>query len=249
MTTGAIGKIGITEQGDAGLDLSWVDKLDGVAGAILITKELTDPFVAQLLAHQNKVLLHMTCTGYGGTVIEPKVPKWATTVQNLKQMIDLGFPVERIVLRVDPIIPTEKGIRLAQAVIEAGYNVGVQRVRISVLDMYKHVQARFQQHGLPLPYGSSFQASREQFAALDRALLQTLCKYPGISLESCAEPQLKVPKRIGCVSDYECQLFKIEKPDSSAKQRQECLCCAEKTELLSNRHPCAHGCLYCYWRN
>ena len=244
-----MGKIGITEQGDAGLDLSWVDRIDNVDGAILITKELTGPFVAQLLAHQDKVLLHMTCTGYGGTVIEPNVPKWPITLRSLKQVMEMGFPAEQIVLRVDPIIPTEKGIRLAKAVITAGYNIGIRRVRVSVLDMYKHVQARFQQHGLPLPYGNSFQASKEQFAALDRELLLTLCKYPGISLESCAEPQLKVPKRIGCVSDYECNLFKIDKTDSQSMQRKECLCCAAKTELLNNRHPCAHGCLYCYWRD
>ena len=244
-----MGKIGITEQGDAGLDLSWVDRLDSVDGAILITKELTGLLVSELFAHQDKVLLHMTCTGYGGTVIEPNVPKWQTTIQALSQLINLGFPTERIVMRVDPIIPTEKGIRTAIAIIEAANNIGVRRIRVSVLDMYKHVQARFQERGLPLPYGNSFQASRDQFAALDRALLLTLCKHPGLSIESCAEPQLKVPKKIGCVSDYECQLFKIEKTEPNAKQRAECLCCGEKTELLTSRHPCAHGCLYCYWRN
>lgn len=31
-------KIGITEAGDAGIDLSWVDKLGAVDGAIVITK-------------------------------------------------------------------------------------------------------------------------------------------------------------------------------------------------------------------
>ena len=36
-----MGKIGVTEQGDAALDFSWVDKLGSVAGAIVITKELS----------------------------------------------------------------------------------------------------------------------------------------------------------------------------------------------------------------
>lgn len=31
-------KIGITEAGDAGVDLSWVDKMGSVDGAVLITK-------------------------------------------------------------------------------------------------------------------------------------------------------------------------------------------------------------------
>lgn len=36
-------KIGITEAGDAGLDLSWVNKLDTVDGAVVITKCISPP--------------------------------------------------------------------------------------------------------------------------------------------------------------------------------------------------------------
>ena len=38
-------RIGITEAGDAGLDLSWVDKLNDVDGAVVITKQITDSFI------------------------------------------------------------------------------------------------------------------------------------------------------------------------------------------------------------
>lgn len=34
-------KIGVTERGDAGLDLSWVQKMDKMDGAILITKDVS----------------------------------------------------------------------------------------------------------------------------------------------------------------------------------------------------------------
>ena len=244
-----MGKIGVTEQGDASLDLSWVNKLNSVAGAVLITKELTGPFVAQLLAHQDKVLLHMTCTGYGGTVLEPNVPDLSTTLMRLDELIKRGFPMQRIVARVDPIIPTEKGIATARKVIEAVHRLGIRRIRVSVLDMYRHVQARFQAAGLPLPYGNEFQASRKQFLALDRMLLDVLCKHPTISFESCSEPNLNVPKKVGCVGTSECSMFGIEKTENEHKQRNTCLCCGEKVELLSNRHPCAHGCLYCYWQD
>ncbi len=37
-------KIGITEAGDAGGDLSWENKLDNVDAAILITKDITQHF-------------------------------------------------------------------------------------------------------------------------------------------------------------------------------------------------------------
>lgn len=36
--------IGITERGDAGLDLSWTHRLSAMDGAILITKNLNDRF-------------------------------------------------------------------------------------------------------------------------------------------------------------------------------------------------------------
>lgn len=37
-------RIGITERGDAGLDLSWTHRLSAMDGAILITKNLNDRF-------------------------------------------------------------------------------------------------------------------------------------------------------------------------------------------------------------
>lgn len=244
-----MGKIGVTEQGDAALDLSWVDKLGTVAGAVVITKGLYEPFKEQILANQDKLLLHLTCTGYGGTILEPHVPGLSDTLISLDDLMHRGFPSERIVVRVDPIIPTAKGIETARKVIDAMYRLGIRRIRVSVLDMYKHVQERFQAAELPLPYGNYWQASKQQFFDLDRMLLQTLCTHPALSIESCSEPMLKVPKTIGCISDAECEMFKVVKTDSDHKQRKECLCCGEKIELLSTRHPCCHGCLYCYWQD
>lgn len=48
-------KIGITEQGDAGLDLSWVKKLSNVDAAILITKNLTRNAWMPLCRHTKTV--------------------------------------------------------------------------------------------------------------------------------------------------------------------------------------------------
>lgn len=43
-------KIGITEAGDAGLDLSWANKLDTVDGAIIITKCISPEFYDAVLS-------------------------------------------------------------------------------------------------------------------------------------------------------------------------------------------------------
>lgn len=40
-------RIGITECGDAGLNLSWVDRADEFDGLVLITKYLSETFIQQ----------------------------------------------------------------------------------------------------------------------------------------------------------------------------------------------------------
>ena len=66
-------KIGATDGGDAGLDLSWKEKLSSVDGAVLITKRVT-PKLIEAVRNLPNVIVHATCTGYGSTVLEPNVP-------------------------------------------------------------------------------------------------------------------------------------------------------------------------------
>lgn len=53
-------KIGITEAGDAGLDLSWLDKLDAVDGAIVITKCVSPDFYDAVLSNKDKLIVYVT---------------------------------------------------------------------------------------------------------------------------------------------------------------------------------------------
>lgn len=66
-------KIGITEAGDAGIDLSWAKKMDTVDGAVVVTKAITSGFIQKVLEYKDKLVVHVTCTGYGGTILEPNV--------------------------------------------------------------------------------------------------------------------------------------------------------------------------------
>ena len=111
-------KIGITERGDAGCDLSWYEKLDSVDGAIIITKKLSDGVIERLLNVSKPVILHCTCTGLGGTWLEPNVYDYKTQLNQLIKLIDKGFDKNRVVLRIDPIIPTDFGIEAACNVID-----------------------------------------------------------------------------------------------------------------------------------
>ena len=250
-------KIGITEAGDAGLDLSWKERLESVDGAILITKCVSPSFLKAVLEHKEKIIVHATFTGYGRSVVEPCVPPPYEEFDAILQLVKNGFPRERIVIRIDPIIPTVKGTRTALGVIETFMDQGFSRYRISVIDMYPHVRERFKHAGLPLPYGDNFSASKEQMARVDemvriaKAYWEDQYRNIPLRIEACAEPGLTEPIKCGCVSEYDLILLGMEDdhPDSPGYQRKGCMCYSGKIELLQHRQQCPHGCLYCYWKS
>lgn len=254
-------KIGVTEAGDAGLDLSWQKKLGTVDGAVVITKCISPAFHSAVLANKDKLIVHATVTGYGHSVLEPNVPDPYDEFDVIMTLAEDGFPKEKVVVRVDPIIPTPKGIEKAKNVITTFMDEGFSRFRVSIIDMYKHVKARFKADGLPLPYGESgFAPSPEQVRQVDMMLHEVeeywqLLVGQGVTsgelrIECCAEPGLKNAIHCGCISAYDLALLGLSEDagiDSAGYQRPACMCYSGKTELLNNKQRCAHGCLYCYW--
>lgn len=250
-------KIGITEAGDAGLDLSWEDKLRNVDGAVLITKNITPGFIQSVIRNKEKLIVHATITGYGSTVVEPNVPCPEEAFAHLSDLVEQGFPKLKIVVRVDPIIPTQKGIEKACEIIRKCIDSGFYRFRVSIIDMYPHVRSRFIEKGIPLPYGErGFFPSKSQSEAVDN-MLKSLIEYGKqksktcIQIEACAEPQLTNALQQGCISSQDLELLNLEDDvdnDNIGFQRRNCLCYSGKTELLTNKKRCPHQCLYCYWK-
>ena len=148
-------KIGITERGDPARDLSWTNTVRNCDGAIIITKAITNALAKNLLQLNQEgfpVILHATCTGYGGTILEPHVPNYAAQLTSIVHMIQHGFPQDHIILRIDPIIPTSEDVDTATKVLDAAASMNIIpgcRVRISILDEYRHVKARLAAAGLP----------------------------------------------------------------------------------------------------
>lgn len=250
--------IGISEAGDASVDLSWEKKMEGVDGVILITKNVSADFRDAVMRHQRKIVVHATVTGFGSSILEPGVPTPGESLAKVMALVRAGFPQEKIVIRVDPIVPTEKGLSKALNVIESFMDEGFDRFRISVIDMYPHVRERFKANKLPLPYGEQMFASKEQFEAVDAMLAEARCFWMNegnqakdLRIECCAEPYLKEPISCGCVSSYDLSLLGLDpyESDTVGRQRQHCMCYSGKKELLTSRHPCRHNCLYCYWKN
>ena len=247
-------KIGITERGDAGINLDWASKVNSVDGMILITKNLTEKFCFQVLElHKKgyKIIIHCTCTGYGGTVLEPNVPDYKTQLKHLKEIIDNGFPANHCVLRIDPIFPSEKGMKRVNEVLDyfETLNTGVTRIRISLVDEYKHVKERYRQRGWTPLYGDNFFPSYAQ----KKLAADTLNQY-SFAYELCAEDDflsmLKNGQITGCISTKDLKIMDIpaEEMDSNPQKRKGCHCLSCKTELLTDRKPCPNRCVYCFWR-
>lgn len=248
-------KIGITERGDAVLNLEWIKKMDSVDFAIIITKGIAnagEEFKSALKKYQNKIILHATCTGLGKK-LEPNVPDKIKTRDALRK---LDFPKEQIVLRVDPIIPTDMGIEKAHDVLMLFCQEGIKRVRFSFIDMYPHVTERFVRAGISQhPYKGQFSPSQQMIDAAENMLRGTA--FHKYEFESCAErPMTKYEgfsgsiQQVGCISRKDFDILGIhQESQTGGFQRKGCLCCAGKTELLTSKKKCPHGCLYCYWKD
>lgn len=246
-------KIGITERGDAGIDFSWTSKLDSVDGLILITKNITESFTLIVLdLHKKgyKIIVHCTCTGYGGTELEPHVPNYQTQLNALKTLIDKGFPAENCVLRIDPIFPSEKGLNKVKEVMQyfMNLNTGVTRIRVSIVDEYNHVKERYRQRGWT-PLFNGFGPSPTQ--VYEVASLLKLYPY---TFEACAENELTTYSSNiiaqGCISNKDLEIMNLpvyEMP-INPQHRHGCMCLSCKTELFEKRQPCLHGCIYCFWK-
>ena len=242
-------QVGITERGDPALDLSWQSWVNDGKPAILISK---DPYYLHslLLPHHN-IIVHCTITGYGGTIVEPNVPETAVSMEGLLLLGKLlGW--DRIVLRVDPIIPTAKGSQIALDVIEQAkkhvrYNL---RTRISFMDLYKHARSRLSNAGLLTDellqlYGDNIHAPIVTRARLLDVIAACASEN---NVEVCGEPNMVCT---GCVSTRDLEILGVEPPPegyTKPKQREACACLPLKHELLNNREQCEHGCLYCYWQ-
>lgn len=247
-------KIGITERGDAGLDFSWRETFKRTdKRAILITKRISDEFIEAVMEEVNNganLIIHATVTGLGGSPIEPNVPTSEFSLSQIAKLIDMGFHKNRIVLRVDPIIPGYECF--ADTVLTHALELNILpevNCKVSVLDMYKHSRERFQAVGIKIdmPF---FKASYKQFEVINQMLSKYIEK--GVKFTSCNEPDLTVATPAGCVDKSVCDIMGIDVPNTGVNPqgRGNCLClCGCKTELLNNKKRCPHGCLYCYWKD
>lgn len=242
-------RIGVTESNEIAYNLEAFDNL--YKGNIIITKRLTNPLIDKLVENKDKIILHLTVTGFGHSRIEPFVPTVDNTIKKFKQLIEKGFPIEHIVLRIDPIVPTERGINTATNVLKIFGGFGIKRVRISFLDNYKHVKERFKEKGIEELYNGNFHAPLEDRLKGLEIIKNNALENGFESVEACGEPNIE---SIPCLSQKDIDILGLTDEIvliGSAKQRKNCSCPSNKSELIKNgfNKKCPNNCLYCYIKN
>lgn len=238
-------KFGCTETGEIAFNLDAFNHL--YEGNLIITKRLTDKLIENLIENKEKCILHLTVTGHGGDILEPLVPSIEQSYRQFKKLIELGFPLSQVVLRIDPIIPTEKGLNIALSVIDKFKDSGIKRIRISFLDMYNHVKERFKEQSLPLPY-NTFHAPleiRQEYVNK----IKNACSIYGFDIEACGEPGIE---SISCLSQKDVDILGLTNKiilKGNSKQRHNCNCPENKTQILGIKpQRCENKCLYCFWK-
>lgn len=257
-------QVGITERGDAALNTGWKKWVENGQPAILITKNVIKLIEEnkQLLLNGN-VIIHATVTGLGGTRWEPNVPNYKKVLEFLEKQIRYGFPKERLVIRCDPIFipfmaPETQSLFNYKSIITEILNFAIDnnlRYRISFFDYYPHVKERVKDlpQTLVIEKLNQMQPDMHADILLRQGFLAMLEDYITVrsgktEIEVCGEPGLPCT---GCLSKKDLDTFGIEldKDPETGMQRPACACLGLKKELLDNKHPCAHGCLYCYWKD
>lgn len=257
-------QVGITERGDAAINTGWKKWVENGQPAILITKNVIKLIEEnkQLLLDRN-VIIHATITGLGGTRWEPNVPHYKKVLEFLEKQIRYGFPKERLVIRCDPIFipfmaPETQSLFNYKSIITEILNFAIDnnlRYRISFFDYYPHVKERVKDlpQTLVIEKLNQMQPDMHADILLRQGFLAMLEDYITVrggktKIEVCGEPGLPCT---GCLSKKDLDTFGIEldKDPETGMQRPACACLGLKKELLDNKHPCAHGCLYCYWKD
>ena len=238
--------IGITETSDPCFHLDLFDNL--YEANIIITKNLSYKLIEKLIENKDKCILHMTVTGMGGSKIEPFVPEPSKTYEHIQKLIKDGFPTQQIVLRIDPIIPTAKGLETALNVLNKFSDLDIKRVRISFLDMYNHTKERFIVNNIKLPY-ETFHADENIRKTAFKIIHQRAIELDYEIIQTCGEPGFE---NTPCISQMDVDILGMTDKiilQGKKEQRTHCGCPSNKRQLISwekSKIKCANKCLYCY---
>jgi len=200
----------------------------------------------ETLSRYPQIYIHLTITGMGGSVFEPRIPRWEETVALLGELAAAAESPERICWRFDPILNAEKNgeefgnlpyfPRLAEAIAP----LGVRQVKVSWVSPYRKVIARLAKEGWRLLQKNMEEQRRQA------VFLEDVCRRFGLTLSFCAMEGFPVSR---CIDGEELARLHPERaPCATERARgQRALCgCTQSLDIGWYTDRCRHACLYCY---
>lgn len=193
----------------------------------------------------DSVYIHLTVTGMGGSVFEPKAPTPEETIAQLPKLAKLCSGWNHIRIRIDPLLKVKKGDEIWSSVPDAVKyaemirKLGACKFSTSFCESYPKVIKRMKIHGFDLiPFTDA-----ERMDALDR-LRDATGNLMGCCVLALGDS--------ACVDYSELESIhpsgrKIGNP--AVQERKRPLCgCNRAIELGWYTQICKTGCLYCYAR-
>lgn len=137
---------------DAFYDTNWDGTLESnYKDTIFVTKTVPSPdTLAKLLKFTKNPYIYITITGYGDTIMEPGIPDWFKTLVQAKELQETT-KFNGIVIRIDPIIPTQKGIEKALKIFQTAINKGFNKFTYEFFRNDKNTTEKLQKARLPVP--------------------------------------------------------------------------------------------------
>jgi len=208
---------------------------------LLISKRLRST-----LARYRQLYVHLTITGLGGSVLEPRIPPWQDVAGMLPRLVEFIADAGRISWRFDPIIRAEavgelfSNFEMFPKIIPEVSRAGIPLCRTSWVEPYAKVQRRCAKMGVTLSLHSP--EERQEHA---RELTRISGEH-GMEMQFCAMNDF--PQ--SCCIDGE--LLSELHPDGlscsglRAKGQRPLCGCTKSIDIGWYSQKCPHGCLYCY---
>lgn len=100
-------------------------------------------FFEKLIVNRKFIILHIICSGWGSSQFEPGVPDTAATYTGVKRIISMGFPVDQLVLSINPLFVNNSGLKRAKEVLDTFRDTGISRVRYKKFRLNESTHAEF----------------------------------------------------------------------------------------------------------
>lgn len=101
---------------DPSLDYTWIDKMTDIN--IINTRNLNQQLCDVFLANKHRIFIHLYLSGMGKTPFEPNIPSVKTIFEYLKYLVRNGFPINQILIVINPILPNDNGLKALKLLLK-----------------------------------------------------------------------------------------------------------------------------------